>query len=38
MGEYDSGVIGRCGECDRLVNLFVNDRCPYCGNTDLRKY
>lgn len=27
------GDLQRCRRCERVVNGFVNRRCPYCGES-----
>lgn len=31
MKQTTSYLVKRCGQCEKLVNVFVNrDHCPYC--------
>lgn len=37
MSQVTSYMVERCGECEKLVNVFVNrDRCPYCRSEGVR--
>lgn len=38
MSQATSYMVKRCGQCEKLVNVFVNrDHCPYCRSETTRR-